>query len=187
MLEQLRKQLPTRGDARPHANKEEGFRTLRMVAAELLLVTGIGATVDVLTRSTEPQPARIPGGSSTERAPLAAVWGPTLIAPLAAAAHVRMASEPSPNAARASRFLDAAVVALGLAELVASFTRFPSRRRTPSLAPLALASAGMLGLVVSREERVAARERRQLERRAAVLERLVPRRRPKLERVVLHV
>lgn len=189
MLEQLRQRVP---DALSHtlAGKEPSNRlaTLRMLAAELLVVTGVGATLDVLGRAREAQRDRIPGTSvGRSETPLAAVWGPSLIAPLAAAAHLRQAGEPSRSAARASRFLDSAIVGLGLAELAGSLTGLQSRRRTPSLVPLALASAGLLGLAVSQRERQIEREHRDLERRAKVVERLVPRRRARFDRIVVHV
>jgi hypothetical protein len=188
MLEQLRERFPSRwngaDDDRGGANR---FDSLRLLAAELLLVTGIGATLDVLARAREAQKDRIPGRHSRGDLPLAAVWGPALLAPVAAAAHLRLAQGPSAEAERASRLLDSAVIGLGVAELASSVTGLQSRKRPPSLVPLALASAGLLGLVITQREREEEREHRRLERRAQIVERLVPRRRPKLDRIVVHV
>lgn len=188
MLEKLRKRLPARwtDDDQEESPGWPHLDSLRLLAAELLLVTGVGATIDVLTRAKAAQRDRIPGLPSTSDVPLAAVWGPALVAPLAAVAHLRLASGESPEAARASRFLDSAVIGLGLAELATSATGFRSER-TPSLVPLALASAGLLGLVITRREREVEHEQRQLARRARIVERLVPRRRPRLDRIVVHV
>ncbi len=189
MLEQLRERLThlrngagepeDAGDSRPDA--------LRLLAAEMLLVTGIGATMDVLTRAREAQKDRIPGLNMPSDLPLAAVWGPVLVAPVAAAAHVRLSRGSSPETERASRILDAAVIGLGLAEVVTSLFGRQARRRTPSLVPLALASAGLLGLVVTHREREAEREQERLEKRARIVERLVPRRRARLDRIVVHI
>jgi hypothetical protein len=189
MLEQLRERLGTPWNT--PEEQDEGdqtrFDALRLLAAELLLVTGIGATVDVLTRAREAQKDRIPGLRTRGDLPLAAVWGPALLAPVAAAAHVRLARDPSQEATRASQLLDAAVIALGVAELASSVTGMQARKRTPSLAPLALASAGLLGLVITHRERAVEEEQHRLRRRARIVERLVPQRRARLDRIVVHV
>lgn len=189
MLEQLRERLPARWNTDDPADEDESPRMdpLRLLAAELLLVTGIGATIDVLTRAREAQKDRIPGLRSRGDLPLASVWGPALIAPVAAAAHVRVARDASPQAERASRVLDAAVIGLGLVELATSLTGLQTRRRTPSLAPLALASAGLLGLVITHRERALEEEQARLRKRARIVERLVPQRRARLDRIVVHV
>jgi hypothetical protein len=189
MLDQLRQHIPDGwiGAAEDDDDPETGLDPLRVVAAEMLLVTGIGATLDVLARARDSQRDRIPGQSGSGDVPLAAVWGPALIAPVAAAAHLRQSTGPSQQASRASRFLDSAVVLMGVAELATSLTGFQARKRTPSLVPLALASAGLLGLIVAHRERASTEEKRRLEKRARIVERLVPQRRPKLDRIVLHV
>jgi hypothetical protein len=187
MLEQLRQHIPHRWIGAAEEDEGRRFDPLRLVAAEMLLVTGVGATLDVLARVRDSQRDRIPGQSGSGDVPLAAVWGPSLIAPVAAAAHLRQSTGASEQASRASRFLDSAVVLMGIAELATSLTGLQARKRTPSLVPLALASAGLLGLMVAHRERTTADEQRRLEKRARVVERLVPRRRPKLDRIVLHV
>jgi hypothetical protein len=187
MLEQLRQHIPTRWSGAAEEDEGNVVDPLRVVAAEMLLVTGIGATLDVLARTRDSQRDRIPGQSGSGDLPLAAVWGPALIAPVAAAAHLRQSTGTSEKASRASRFLDSAVVLMGVAELATSLTGIQTRKRTPSLVPLALASAGLLGLIVAHRERTTTDAQRRLENRARIVERLVPRRRPKLDRIVLHV
>jgi len=189
MLEDLRQRISDRWAGAEEEDIEEtmSLDSLRVLAAELLLVTGVGATLDVLSRSRQSQRDRIPGRAHLGDAPLAAVWGPVIIAPLAAAAHIRQAAGPSERASRASRFLDTAVIGFGLAEFASSITGFQFQKRTPSLVPLALASAGLLGLIVAQRERETEREYRALERRAEIVERLVPKRRPRLDRIVVHV
>jgi hypothetical protein len=189
MLEQLRERLSDLRNGAAEDEPDEPLRldSLRLLAAEMLLVTGIGATMDVLTRAREAQKDRIPGIRMRSDLPLAAIWGPALVAPVAAAAHLRLARGPAPDTERASRVLDAAVIGLGVAELATSALGLQSRRRTPSLIPLALASAGLLGLVVTHRENVAEREQQRLEKRARIVERLVPQRRARLDRIVVHV
>lgn len=161
---------------------------LRFIAAELLAVGGVDAALSALNNSPRTgdylQPRRaVPPGS------LAMRWVPVLLAPLAAAAHVRHGSDPSPGTAAATRILDAAVLGAGVAGL--TFEILSRRRYTadglPSLGPLALASAGLLGLLIDREERDLEEERDRLERKAAIVERFVPRRKARLDRVVVHV
>jgi hypothetical protein len=189
MLEQLRQHIPDRwiGAAEDDDDHETGVEALRVVAAEMLLVTGISATLDVLARTRDSQRDRIPGQSGSGDIPLAAVWGPALIAPIAAAAHLKQSTGASEQASRASQFLDSAIVLMGVAELATSLTGLQRRKRTPSLVPLALASAGLLGLIVAHRERTMADEHSRLEKRARIVERLVPQRRTKVDRIVLHV
>jgi hypothetical protein len=188
MLEELRSRLPRRWteDDETDDTRTGRLDPLRLLAAELLLVTGIGATLDVLSRTREAQKDRIPGRHGGD-VPLAAVWGPALLAPVAAAAHARLAGGHSAPAERASRILDTAVIGLGVAELATSVTGLQAHRRPPSLVPLALASAGLLGLVVAHREKQVEREQERLERRARIVERVVPQRRAKLDRIVVHV
>lgn len=161
------RQLKDRGE-----RAEEGAGSLRALTAHLLLLTGADAAFGAYARG-KPRS-------------YAAIWGPALIAPLAATAHLAHLARPSDSTTRATRFLDVAVIGLGVAAAVGDLV---SRRsaRTPPLAPLALASAGLLGAALDREESATRAELRRLRRRASVVERLVPRRRSKLDRVVVHV
>lgn len=185
MLEKLQKYVPTRDE--PETPKPAALSSIRMLAAELLVVTGVGVTLDVLTRSREAQRDRIPGRAGLSGTPLAAVWGPALVAPLAAAAHVRQATTPGPAASRATRVLDSAVIGMGLAELLTSFSGTQRSDRRPSLAPLAFASVGFLGHLLTRRELEIEKENSELQRRNKVVERLVPRRKPRFDRIVVHV
>ena len=71
-----------------------------------------------------------------------------------------------------------------MAEMLVSYQR--SRQR-PSLAPLLLTAAGLLAMALDRQEHRLAAERTRLEQRARIVERLVPRRRARLDRIVVHV
>lgn len=159
---------------------------LRLLAAPMLLLTGVEATRDSLSGARGV--AAEAGGRERwpARASLAAVWAPALVAPLAAAAQVAHLSRPSAAVSAASRLLNAAVVGAGAAALAGALAG-DRGRRAPSLAPLGLAAAGLLGLLLDRQARRIAEERERLEKRARVVERLVPRRRARVERIVVHV
>jgi hypothetical protein len=159
----------------PEPEPDAGLLPLRVLAAQLLVLTGVGSALELRAQD---------GAEGRGTAPLAAVWAPALVAPLAALAHVVHGSRPSGASAAATRVLDAAAIGAGVAGTLAGVA---GGRETPPLTPLALASAGLLGLVLGRQSRRLQRERAQLERRAAVVERLVPHRRPKLDRIVVHV
>lgn len=117
----------------------------------------------------------------------AAAWVPAIIAPLAVAGHMATALQPDDDLHRAMRVLDVAAVAAGAGLVVAQLlTRGAGRNGLPN-ASLALASTGVLGLLLDRQAREAEAERARLERRASIVERLVPKRRPRLDRVVVHV
>lgn len=167
-----------------------GFKGLRLLSANLLLLTGIDAALDAFGRDGGADGPPWPHGSAGPGwlAPgTVAALAPSLLAPLAAAVQARHGAHPSPATTTATRVMSAAVIGAGVAALVGSITRARREGRTPSLTPLALASAGLLGLIVEREERLVAEERRQLQRRAQIVQRLVPRRRAKVDRIVVHV
>jgi peptidoglycan/LPS O-acetylase OafA/YrhL len=153
-----------------HDETQTGFESLRVVAAQLLLATAADAAFG--TRDLAP--------SRTLATRL-----PALIAPLAATAHLAHMSRPSAGSAAVARGLDTAVAAAGIGAALAGLI-VGGRSEKRSLSTLALASAGVLGLVVDRYERENAAERARLRRRASVVERLVPRRRPRLDHVVIH-
>jgi hypothetical protein len=171
-----------------------GFAPLRALTAQMLLVTGAEATLGSLAATRRagtglPRARPVDYPEIADRTPArsyAATWAPALLAPLAATAHLAHLTRPSESANLASRVLDAAVVGVGVLGL-AQALRDRGRGAGPSVAPLALASAGLLGLLVDRQERAARAERDRLARRASVVERLVPRRRARLDRVVVHV
>jgi hypothetical protein len=129
-------------------------------------------------------------------------WAPLLAAPLAGAAHAARALQPTRATRIAAQFLNGVAIGVGIAGFASSTwavvederlradfgpRRKPISKRLPSLAPLAFGAAGMLGILLDREEREDARAHQALERRARVVERLVPKRRPRLDRIVLHI
>ena len=149
---------------------------LRAATAQLLCATGVAATLgpvngDEHTHHSVPRPL---------------AWAPLLVGPMAAAAQIQHARKPREQTANAVRLLDGAVIALGgalfLADLIGS-RRFGGR----GVGALAFASVGLLGVLLERHEEDVNRAERQLSRRADVVERLVPKRRPKLDRIVVHV
>jgi hypothetical protein len=118
----------------------------------------------------------------------AAAWAPTVMAPLTVAAHLANAFRPYDDLHRAMRVLDVAAVAAAAGIVVAQLlTRSAGRRDGLPNASLTLASTGVLGLLLDRQARHAEAERARLERRASIVERLVPKRRSRLDRVVVHV
>lgn len=163
-------------------------RALRAVSAGLFAVTGIEAAVGV--RRGDPQPMH---GLRV---------APSVIAPVAVAAHVVHALRPTRRSAGLARIADGLAFAAGTVGLAASaLAAFDdderrvlgllARRRTrrvPSLAPLAFALTGLLGAVVAGSERKRMEERARLaaaERRARIVERLVPRRRGPRDRFTI--
>jgi hypothetical protein len=186
MLDRLRDLDRLLGRSDPEPLEEEGGRhtALRILAAQLLIATAADSTRDQLQqerRDREQQP-----GLEPDR-PYALIWGPSLVGSLAAAAQIAHAVRPSDATTAATRLLNASVVGLGLLGL--GFEAVAGRRgeRIPSLAPLGLATAGVVAALLDRHQRQEAEERRRLARRADIVERLVPRRRPKLDRIVVHV
>lgn len=131
-------------------------------------------------------------------------WGPLVVAPLAGAAHVARALLPGRVTRVAAQLLNGVAIGVGAVGIVSSTwavidddapdtasyfgpRRKPLSKRIPSLAPLAFGAAGMLGVLLDREESADAAEHHALERRARIVERLVPRRRPRVERIIVHV
>jgi hypothetical protein len=192
MLDRLRELTDRlRGDDPPEDNEPAAeFKGLRVLAAHMLLLASVDITLDSVRRARARGGPPYPHGSpGPERGAASTVvgWLPALLAPLAAAAHVTHAVRPSAPSARATRVLNAAAIGAGAAGLVDSFVASRRTHSPPSLSPLALASAGVLGLILEREEADAREERRRLERRAELVERFVPRRRGKVDRIVVHI
>lgn len=105
----------------------------------------------------------------------------------AAVAHAVQAFSPSERTRLASRTFDLAVVGVGLLGLADTLAGARRDGHLPSAGPVALASAGLLGILIDRSEIRHQAERERLERRAQVVERFVPRRKPRLDRIVVHV
>jgi hypothetical protein len=82
----------------------------------------------------------------------------------------------------------AAAAVLGIGAIGAAMETASARRSASGYTTsLALAATGILGLVLDRREREMREERARLERRASIVERLVPRRRGRLDHIVVHV
>jgi hypothetical protein len=128
---------------------------------------------------------------------------PLAAAPLAAAAHGARAFTSAPRARLATRVMDgvaAGVAMAGVAGAAYNALRpggasgaaaLPQtgkvRRLVAVIAPLGLGAAALLGLLLEHEEEREGEELRRLRRRASVVERLVPARRPRFDHIVVHV
>lgn len=194
MIERLRELAPwgdQEEDEEPE-EQEERIPALRILAAQLLLATGAGVAMQRMQGSGDDLiglDEEIELSRATRSRTSLAVWAPLVLAPLAAAAQLTHALRPSEGTRTATRVLNAAVVGVGAAELVDSLLASRSGEQ-PSAAPWVFGSVGVLGWLLDRQEdemREEREEREALERRAAIVERLVPRRRPKLDRIVVHV
>ena len=135
-------------------------------------------------------------------------WGPLVAAPIAALTHAARALAPCRATRIASRIANGMAVVVGAAGLASSVacaldsddasSLFGRRRRRvrdriPSLAPLAFGVTGLLGEILEREEQTTVEEiarleweARRAERRARIVERLTPRRRARVDRIVVH-
>ena len=128
-------------------------------------------------------------------APEAVRWAPLIAAPVAAAAHGARALWPNEATRKAATIANGLAVGVGAAGIASSVYSALSERepethwseRVPSLAPLAFAAIGLLGLMLEREEEEVEETRHRLERRARVVERLVPKRKPKFDHIVVHI
>lgn len=176
------------------AADRSGFSPLHWMAAGLFLATGAEAVASRRFASEVDGPRRS-GWKVLGLAPLVA-------APLAGAAHALEAARPGRRAGRAARVLDGVVVGVAAAAAAAGVYGALTARRDPrwyrrgrgrrnavldAVAPLAVGATGVLGLVLEREAREEAERRRRLEQRARLLDRLIPRRRAKIDRIVVHV
>lgn len=171
--------LRRRSEAATRDTSMTDVTPLRAAIAQLLCATGAAAALAgvELTADRDGEPDSMPR-------PLA--WAPLVVGPIAAAAQLQYTRESHVAPANAVRVLDGAVIALGGALFIADLVT--SRKMgARGVGALAFASVGLLGYLLERHEEQAASAERKLRRRADVVERLVPRRRPKLDRVVVHV
>jgi hypothetical protein len=128
-----------------------------------------------------------------QRASHAVRWAPLLAAPLAGAAHAVRAIWPSPATRMLARVADGVALTVGTAGLASSLysarreNETSAHQQLPSFAPLAFAAVGVLGMMLDEEEEQVEDVQRSLERRARVVERLVPKRKARLDRIVVHV
>jgi hypothetical protein len=182
-----------------HADSREvrsttGFTALRLFSAELFLSTGANATLHYLrTRSEAPQSQQFddspgqPQPAPHQRLPSALTWAPLLLGSIACAVHATRAFRPADVPERAGRPLNFGVLGLGAVGVADTLAGAIRGEQPFSVTPLLFAYAGLFGLLLDREEDRVADQKAELERRARIVERLVPRRRPKLERIVVHV
>ena len=187
LRDRLLRREPT--DSEADGSGMGGLFGLQVLTGKLLFFTGLATTVDALAamrRSGSGIPlAR--NGEPVSRAGLPAALAPALVGPLAAAAHMTYAFTPSERNRTATRVLDAAVVGAGFAALVAALAIARREGAPPSVSAVALASAGALGILLDRNDREHSAELGRLEKRASVVERLVPRRRTRIDKIVVHV
>jgi hypothetical protein len=163
------------------------FPALHWMTAGVFLAAGVEAAIG-RRRGSAPDDIR---------------WGPLVVAPLAGAAHVARALLPGRPTRVAAQLLNGVAIGVGAVGLVSSIwavidddvpdlhpfgpRRRSLRKRFPSLAPLAFGAAGMLGILLDREESADAAEHNALEKRARIVERLVPKGRARVHRIVVHV
>jgi hypothetical protein len=128
------------------------------------------------------------------RGPDAFRWAPLVAAPVAGAVHAARALWPGRATRVLSQVADGLAIGVGVAGIASSLYSAvqddevtDASARIPSLAPLAFAAVGVLGMLLDREEEEIDEARDSLERRARVVERLVPKRKAKLDRIVVHV
>ncbi len=159
-----------RGNGRPHADATAEFLTpLRLAAAHLVVATAAAAALE-----------------RRDERPAAIGVAPLIVAPLAAAMGLLHARSPDARTATALRLLNSAVIVVGGGLLLADLVglRDPRRRRAGSLG---FAASGLLGLALERHASAAELAELELRKRASIVERLVPKRRSKLDRIVVHV
>lgn len=195
MLERLRRLRSSDRGPEPEEEVPETspvFTALRLFSAELILSSGANATLHYLRGRNRAAgdaragslPARARGRDWTSTI---AALVPLALGAAASAAQVRLALDPTPSRQTASTLLSGAVVGLGLASAADTAASAARGRTQFSLTPLLFGYAGVLGFLLDRQEAHVADEEHQLERRARIVERFVPKRRTKVERIVVHV
>ncbi|MEX2284349.1 MAG: hypothetical protein WEE89_17805 [Gemmatimonadota bacterium] len=133
------------------------------------------------------------------RRPDAIRWAPLVTAPVAGAAHVAQAVWPSSTTRVLTQVANSMAIGVGAAGLANSVyaalteagasdeERQSWLESMPSFAPLAFAAIGVLGLMLQDQEEDVDEEREQLKRRGRIVERFVPKRRARLDHIVVHV
>lgn len=185
MIDQLRNLFAPSAEPEP----ETQLPSLRRLTAYLFIAGAAGAALGRLGRRHRPAGGLVgatePAGTGSVSP--AAVAAPLLIGPLAAAAQLAHLREPTEQTRAAARFLNAAVIGVGAMEFAGELLGSARTGKLPSTAPLLFGSVGALGMLLDAEEQEWEAERTLLLHRARVVERLVPRRRARLDRVVVHV
>jgi hypothetical protein len=200
MMERLRKltrltRTPP-GDDPPEP--APAFKALRLFSAELLLSTGANATLHYLrARSGPAHPADGDGSAPPWTAEAVAphsrarpgpgAWAPLVLGSLGCAAQATLALRPSDRALLATRVLGGLILGVGAAG-AADALRASIRGEAPfTFAPLLFGYTGLIGFLLDRQETAVAEEEEALTRRSRILDRLVPERRTRIERIVVHV
>jgi hypothetical protein len=178
---------------RLHQREEDtfAFSGLHWMAAGLFIAAGAQAA---LSQGRKDSSQRVPG---------LVRWAPLVAAPLAGAAHAVRAARPTTASRAMSRVLDGLAVGVGAAGVASAIYGaqreramtggWPGSKRRAiaelgaSLAPLTFGFTGILGMILDREEEQDSLAHRRLEKRARIVERLVPKRKPKLDRIVVHI
>lgn len=182
-----RKRIRAR-QAAPHdhddGSDQSGMSGLHWMAAGLFLAAGVEAALGERR--------------GDHRASDAIRWAPLIAAPIAGVAHAARAAFPGKTTRALSQVANGIAIGVGAAGLASSVyaavtagadEEAPThwQHRVPSLAPLAFCAAGLLGIVLDDEEEDAEVELAELRRRARLYDRFVPPRKPKLDRIVVHV
>lgn len=192
-ISMLRDRLPHpggRGRESPPPSPSTAPDPVQILTAKLLLFTGIGTALEARDQQGRRSAVAAPGNGHPSEAAVdvrLTAWAPAVLGTVAAVAHAVHGFAPTERTRLATRTLDVAVVAgglLGLGETLAAARR---DRALPDVAAVALACAGLLGILIDRTDSRHEAERLRLERRASVVERLVPPRRTRLDRIVVHV
>jgi hypothetical protein len=188
MIERLRT-LTNRKEDEEESTEEPAeapvFTALRLFSADLIATSGVNATLQYLHDRRVPRGA----GSVVSRDAMgtAAAWLPAVLGAAASTAQARYALDPSPGHQTVSTLLNGAVVGLGLAAAADLAIAAARGKRRFSLGPLLFGYSGVLGFLLDRQETRVGEQEAALDRRARIVERWVPRRRTKIDRIVVHV
>jgi hypothetical protein len=163
-------------------------RGLHAVTASLVLATALGTA----RRSGFRGDDTATGSPLDDALPAASRWAPLLVAPVAAAAHFVHAIHPESTSRAALRVLDSAVVGAGLAVWAGQILRARHPASAPEVSESAAAAAlgltGLLGLLIEYHEATGAEAvPAEPQQREALFKRLLPRRKPRSHRIVIHV
>jgi len=161
------------------------FTALRLFSAKLLVSSGMNATLQYLRDRRSWRGA----GSVVDRdlVGAAAAWIPAVLGAAASTAQARLILDPESGQQTAVTLLNGAVLGLGFAAAADTTLAAARGERRFTLAPLLFGYSGMLGFLLERQETRVADEEAALDRRARIVERWVPRRRTKVDKIIVHV
>jgi len=161
------------------------FTALRLFSAELLVSSGMNATLQYL-RDRRGRPG---AGDVVERDVVgaAAAWIPAVLGAAASTAQARLALDPESGRTSAVTLLNGAVVGLGFAAAADAALAAARGERRFTFGTLLFGYSGILGFLLDRQETRVAEAETALDRRARIVERWVPRRRTKVDKIIVHV